>query len=208
MTFASTTYRRPETLELTRDADANRLIAHDPTALVIGWICDQQVRVQQAFHAPIELQRRLGTLAPNEIAAMPVERVVDAFTEHPPLHRYGRSMAMRVHAAMQLIRNEYGGDVERLWLEAADYEDLRARLLALPGFGITKVPVFTAMLARKYGLAISGYEAGVPSYGCLADVDTYDDLLAYQARKHEYKQAHAEGRAPAGVRHRDDAKAR
>jgi uncharacterized HhH-GPD family protein len=208
MGIDTSTYHHPESLELTRDPDANRLVAQDAAALVIGWICDQQVRVQQAFHAPIELGRRLGTLAPTEIAAMPSERVVDAFVEHPPLHRYSRSMALRVHACMQRIRNEYGGDPERIWLEAEDYEDLRQRLLGLPGFGMTKVPVFAAMLVRKYGLQIDGYEEGVPSYGCLADVDSYEDLLAYQARKHEWKAAHAEEVRTTGVRHQPDAKAR
>jgi uncharacterized HhH-GPD family protein len=207
MTLDTRTYHRPATLELTRDPEANRLNAQDPAALLIGWICDQQVRVQQAFHAPVELLRRLGTIDPNEVAAMPVERVVDAFTEHPPLHRYGRSMALRVHACMQLVRNEYGGDVERIWLEAEDYDDLRRRLLGLPGFGITKVPVFTAMLVRRFGLQVEGYEQGVPSYGCLADVDSYEDLLAYQARKHEWKQAHAQERRSPGVRQSRDARA-
>jgi uncharacterized HhH-GPD family protein len=202
MAIDTSTYHHPESLELTRDPDANRLVAQDAAALVIGWICDQQVRVQQAFHAPIELGRRLGTLAPTEIAAMPSERVVDAFVEHPPLHRYGRSMGMRVHACMQLIRNRYDGDAERIWLEAADYDDLRERLLELPGFGMTKVPAFTAMLVRRFGLQLEGYEDGLPSYGCLADVETYDDLLAYQARKHEWRQAHAEVRREPGVRRR------
>ena len=207
MALDSSSYHHPESLELTRDPEANHLNADDPAALLIGWICDQQVRVQQAFHAPIELRDRLGTIEPNEVAAMPVERVVDAFVEHPPLHRYGRSMALRVHACMQLIRNRYGGDPERIWLEAADYDDLRARLLELPGFGMTKVPVFTAMLVRKYGLQVEGFEQGVPAYGCLADVDTYDDLLAYQVRKHEWKQAQAEESRPADVRHRSDQRA-
>lgn len=200
MAIGTSSYQHPRTLELTRDEEANRLIAQDPAALLIGWICDQQVRVQQAFHAPIELLRRLGTITPREIAALPMQRVVDAFIEHPPLHRYGRSMGMRVHACMQLVTERYGGDVERIWLEAEDYEDLRQRLLELPGFGITKVPAFTAMLARQFGLDVTGFEGGLPSYGSLADVDSYDDLLAYQARKHEYKAAHAPG--DTGVRRR------
>lgn len=203
MSIDTSTYQRPETLELTRDPDANRLVAQDPAALLIGWICDQQVRVQQAFHAPLELMRRLGTLSPVEIAAMPVEHVVDAFVTPPPLHRYGRSMATRVHGCMKLVVERYDGDPERIWLEAEDYDDLTERLLALPGFGITKVPAFTAMLARRFALDVDGFEQGLPSYGSLSDVREYDDLLAYQARKHEWKQAHVT--RPDGVRHQPDA---
>jgi uncharacterized HhH-GPD family protein len=188
----TSTYHHPETLELTRDPEANALIARDPAALLIGWICDQQVRVQQAFHVPLLLLERLGTLDPTAIANMPRDRVVAAFVEAPPLHRYGRSMGTRVHACMRLVRDHYGGDVERVWLEAEDYDDLKARLMELPGFGITKVPAFTAMLARRFGLDITGYEAGLPAYGSLSEVEHYDDLRAYQQRKRDWKAARKE----------------
>ena len=38
-----------------------------------------------------------------------------------------------------------------------------------------------------------------PSYGSLSEVETYDDLKAYQARKHEWKQSRAQ--RTTGVRH-------
>lgn len=195
----TSTYHHPPSLELTRHPEANELIASEPAALLIGWICDQQVRVQQAFSAPWHLAERLGTLEPSEIAAMPVSRIVDAFVEQPPLHRYGRSMAKRVHACMKVVVDEYGGDVERIWLEAEDYDDLARRIQALPGFGITKVPAFIAMLARRFGLEVTGFERALPSYGSLSEVETYEDLKAYQARKHEWKQQQTQ--RPAGVRH-------
>lgn len=196
----TSTYHHPKSLELTRHPEANELIASEPSALLIGWICDQQVRVQQAFSAPWHLAERLGTLEPSEIAAMPVSRIVDAFVEQPPLHRYGRSMAKRVHACMNVVVDEYGGDVERIWLKSEDYDDLARRIKALPGFGITKVPAFIAMLARRFGLEVTGFEGALPSYGSLSEVETYEDLKAYQARKHEWKQGQAQ--RPAGVRHR------
>ncbi len=199
MAIDSSTYHHPTTLELTRHAEANELNASEPAALLIGWICDQQVRVQQAFSVPWHLQERLGTLDPREIAAMPVERVVEAFVAQPALHRYGRSMAKRVHTAMKLVVEHYGGDVERIWLDAEDYDDLARRIIAVPGFGVTKVPAFIAMLARQYGLEVHGFEDGLPSYGSLSDVYSYDDLTAYQARKQEWKQGQA--RRPTGVRH-------
>jgi uncharacterized HhH-GPD family protein len=199
VTVETSSYHHPATLELTRHPEANELIASEPSALLIGWICDQQVRVQQAFSAPWHLAERLGTLEPAEIAAMPVERVIAAFVSQPPLHRYGRSMGKRVHACMQVVATEYGGDVEQIWLEAEDYDDLAARMQALPGFGITKVPAFIAMLARRFGLEVTGFEGGLPSYGSLSEVETYDDLTAYQARKHEWKQGQAQ--RTTGVRH-------
>lgn len=186
-TIDASAYRRPASLELTRHPDANALVAQDPAALVIGWVCDQQVRVQQAFHVPELLRERLGTLDPAELAAMPVERIVKAFTEKPPLHRYGRSMGTRVHECMKVVSERYGGDAERIWLDATDYEDLARRIGELPGFGPTKVPAFIAMLARRFGLAVTGFEDKLPPYGSLSEVTSYDELRDYQARKHVWK---------------------
>jgi uncharacterized HhH-GPD family protein len=199
MGFDTSGYHHPDTLELTRHREANELIARDPAALLIGWVCDQQVRVQQAFRVPALLRERLGTIDPRQVAALPVERVVDAFLEHPQLHRYGRSMGARVHACMKVVVDRYDGDVERIWLEAEDYDDLARRLRALPGFGVTKVPGFIAMLARQFGLDVHGYEEQLPSYGSLSEVNSYEQLRAYQERKREWKQS--KDVRPTGVRH-------
>jgi hypothetical protein len=52
---------RAETeLHWTSDPEANRLIASDGNALLIGFALDQQVPVPKAFSGPIELQKRLG----------------------------------------------------------------------------------------------------------------------------------------------------
>lgn len=191
------TYRRPSSLELTRDPAANALIAQDPVAFVIGWILDQQIRVQQAFAGPLELRKRIGSLDPHAIASMPVEELQDAFYEKPPLHRYGRSMATRVHECMQFVVEHYDGDPERIWLEATDYADFRARVLELPGFGPTKVPAMAAMLARRFGLALTGWEDELPPYGSLSEVEVYEDLVAYQQRKRDWKAARRAAKAAA-----------
>jgi uncharacterized HhH-GPD family protein len=187
--MTTSTYHRPASIELTTDADANRLLGQDPNAFLIGWLLDQQVRVQVAFSAPHKLLERIGSIEPTFIAKMPVAKLIDAFVQKPVLHRYGRSLAARVHECMQLVVERYDGDPERIWLEAADYEDLRVRLLELPGIGPQKVPAMSAMLARRFGLPVSGFEGELPSYGSLSEVVEYDDLLAYQERKREFKAA-------------------
>lgn len=193
MTMDASRYRRPDSLELTTDPEANRLIAQVPAAFVIGWILDQQIKVQQAFAAPLELRRRIGSLDPAVIAAMPEQELIDVFTTKPVLHRYGGSMATRVRSCMQLVADRYGGDPERVWLEAADYPDLKRRLKELPGFGPTKAPAVAAMLARRFHLDVTGFEPELMPYGSLSDVVAYEDLLAYQARKGEYKRGRRAG---------------
>ena len=58
----------PDALWFTDDEAANRLNAHDPFALLVGFALDQQVTVQQAFLGPLRLKERLGTLEPSKVA--------------------------------------------------------------------------------------------------------------------------------------------
>jgi hypothetical protein len=51
----------PDSLPFTADEEANRLLASDPAALLIGFVLDQQVTVQKALLGPLELRKRLGT---------------------------------------------------------------------------------------------------------------------------------------------------
>ena len=57
----------PAFLYFTDSDEANRLIAEDPMALLIGFALDQQVTVQQAFLGPLRLRERLGTLDAAEL---------------------------------------------------------------------------------------------------------------------------------------------
>jgi hypothetical protein len=59
----------PKALYFTTDDDANRLIASDPFALLVGFALDQQVTVPTAFAGPLKIKQRLGTLDPREVAS-------------------------------------------------------------------------------------------------------------------------------------------
>src|SRR5689334_2293530 len=101
-------------------------------ALLIGFALDQQVPVQKAFYGPLALRERLGTLDAAAIAAADLDPI---FRERPAIHRFPGSMAGRVHDLAVYIRDQYGGDAERVWTDAEDGDELRANLGALPGFG-------------------------------------------------------------------------
>src|SRR5688572_32295771 len=105
-------------------------------ALLVGFALDQQVTVQKAFSGPLELKRRLGSIDAETLASADLEPV---FREKPAIHRYPGNMAKRVQELAVHIRDEYGGEPARVWADAADADDLRARIAALPGFGEMKV---------------------------------------------------------------------
>ena len=117
----------PERLPFTGDDEADRLLATDPVALLIGFALDQQVPVQKAFSGPLELRKRLGHLDVARIGAMDPEELATVFRERPALHRFPGAMAERVRALCAFLDERYGGDAARLWREAASGEDLQVR---------------------------------------------------------------------------------
>jgi uncharacterized HhH-GPD family protein len=183
------TITRPSSLEYTESPEANALVASNPVALIIGFLLDQQIKIQLAFLGPLKLRERLGHLDPHRIAAMDEGDLLEIAAAKPPIHRYPNSMAQRIQQCMQFIVDEYDGDADRIWLEATSNADLKKRLQALPGFGKQKAWVVAAVLDRKFGLGLPGWENEIPPYGSLAQVDSLDDLAAYQARKGEFKKA-------------------
>ena len=108
------------------------------------------------------------------------------------MHRFPGSMATRVQDLAAHVVEEYDGDAARIWTEAADGADLRARLAALPGFGDMKMRTLAAVLAKRFGVAAAQEIA--PTHHTLGDVDSPQALLDYQAAKRAYK---AEQRAKA-----------
>src|SRR3954470_13779467 len=122
----------PDRLYFTEDDDANALIATDPLALLIGFALDQQVTVQAAFAGPLKLKQRLGSLDAKTIARTDPAKLEELFRENPAIHRFPGSMAARVQDLAATIVEEYGGDASRIWTEAADGDDLKQRLAALP----------------------------------------------------------------------------
>lgn len=172
----------PDRLYFTESDEANALIASDPMALLVGFVLDQQVTVQQAFVGPLTLRQRLGAFDAATLAKADLEPV---FREKPAIHRYPGSMAKRVHDLAIHIEDRYDGDAARVWTDAADPGELRANLEALPGFGEMKVKSMSAVLAKRYG--VKAAKALVPPHPTLGDVDSPQALLDYQAAKREHK---------------------
>ena len=172
----------PDRLYFTDSDEANELIATDPMALLIGFALDQQVPVQKAFFGPLALRARLGTLDAAGIAQADLEPI---FRERPAIHRFPGSMAGRVHELAVYIRDEYDGHAERVWTDAADGDQLRANLGALPGFGEMKIKALGAVLAKRFGVAAAADL--VPWHPTLGDVDSPQALADYQAAKRLHK---------------------
>lgn len=177
----------PEALYFTESEAANELIASDPLALLIGFALDQQVPVPTAFSGPLKLKERIGDLDVAHIAAMDPAQLEEAFREKPAIHRFPGAMARRVQELCALVVDEYEGQAERVWTEAADADDLRRRIGALPGFGEMKITGLGSVLALRFGVETAAEL--VPEHPCLGGVDSPQALADYQSAKRAHKAA-------------------
>ncbi len=175
----------PAALHFTGNDEADALIANDPLALLIGFALDQQVPVQTAFTGPLKLKRRLGTLDAKAIASMDPAKLEEAFREKPAVHRFPGNMARRVQELCATVVDEYGGDAARVWSDAHDADELRARIEGLPGFGNMKVIALGSVLAKRFGVAAA--QGLVPNHPTLGDVDSPEALARYQEAKRAHK---------------------
>ncbi len=182
----------PEQLHFTPSDEANALIATDPMALLVGFVLDQQVTVQKAFSGPLALRERLGSLDPATLAAADLEPV---FRERPAIHRFPGAMAQRVHDLAVHVIERYDGDAARVWTDAADGDELRANLTALPGFGEMKIKALGGVLAKRFG--VDAARELVPWHPTLGDVDSPQALADYQAAKRVHKKEWAKARSGA-----------
>src|SRR3954452_19141230 len=172
----------PDRLHFTESDEANALIAQDPMALLVGFALDQQVSVQKAFSGPLVLKERLGTLDAAALAGADLESV---FAEKPAIHRFPGAMAKRVGELAVHVRDRYDGNAARVWEDAADGDELRANIAALPGFGEMKIKALGAVLAKRFGIANA--EALVPWHPTLGDVDSAQALADNQEKKRSHK---------------------
>jgi uncharacterized HhH-GPD family protein len=175
----------PEALYFTESDEANRLIAKDPLALLIGFALDQQVPVPTAFAGPQKLKERIGGLDAGRIATMDPGELEAAFREKPAIHRFPGSMARRVQELCVVVADEYGGRAERVWTDAVDAGDLRRRIGSLPGFGQMKITGLGSVLALQFG--VEAAQELVPEHPCLGRIDSREALLEYQAAKRAHR---------------------
>ena len=178
-----------DTFFITGDEAADRLLAEDPLALLLGMLLDQQVPMEWAFHAPYLLKQRLGgQLDAGKLAAMGEDAVVSTFCEKPALHRYPASMGKRAHALCVALTEQYDGDASKVWSDAPTGAELVKRLLALPGFGPDKAKIFTAVLGKRLGVQPPGWEEAAAPFSdenrrSVADADTPEHLEEVRAWK-------------------------
>jgi len=180
----------PTELPFTENPAANRRLAEDPLALLIGMMLDQQFPMERAFLSPHLLAERLGgDLDAAAIATMDDAALKAAFQEPPALHRFPGSMAGRCRELCRHVADAYDGDAGRIWTGASDAKDLLTRLEALPGFGKTKSRIFIGVIGKRLGAGPPGWEQVAADWPSIADIDSFEKIEALRQHKRAMKAA-------------------
>jgi len=179
---------KPTALHFTPDPEANRLLAAEPLAVMIGMLLDQQVTMETAFRAPHLLKERLdGTLDAASIAAMDPGDLEAAFRAKPALHRFPGSMAKRTQALCRTLVDRYGGLADGVWLGVTTAAELLERLEGLPGFGTAKARIFVGVLGKRLGVRPAGWDDVAADWASIADVDRFERVQEIREKKRAAK---------------------
>lgn len=189
------------TLRIAQDETADELLSSDPFALLLGMLLDQQFPMERAFAGPAKVKERFGSLDPAKLAAADPEGFADLCATPPAVHRYGRSMAGRIQAVAEVVRDEYDGDVTRIWTTTDDPAEIVGRLKALPGFGDQKARIFAALLGKQLGVRPAGWREAIGPYaedGSRRSVADVTDETSLQEVRDYKKAAKAKAKAAKG----------
>ena len=175
-------------LHFTESDEANRLLAADGLALLIGMLLDQQFLMERAFYGPQLLKERLHQdLDEDLIAGWNPDEMEKMFRGPPAIHRYPASMARRTQDLCRVVVADYHARSENIWETAGDGTELLVRLKALPGFGISKSRIFLGLLGKRLGAAPEGWEEHAADWPSIADVASFDDVAVLRERKRAMK---------------------
>ena len=96
------------TLCLAQNPEADALLAEDRFALLLGMLLDQQIPMEKAFSGPKVLADRMDGLDVHRIAEADPEAFATIMATPPAVHRFPGSMAKRVQALSQFVKNDLG----------------------------------------------------------------------------------------------------
>ncbi len=167
-----------DALNFTPDAAANRLLASEPLAVMIGMLLDQQVPMEWAFAAPALLKERSGG-GPLDAdrdrgdgpggAGSGVPRQARPASLSRPRWRSGRTTS-----AAHLVEHYDGRRPTGSGRASRPATSCSPACGALPGFGKAKARIFVGLLGKRLGVRPSGWEQVAADWPSIADVDTFE----------------------------------
>jgi len=146
----------------TGNADADRLLAEEPNAFLIGTLFTQGIPAERAWSGPYLLKQRLGSFSLETLADE--VRVAEAVQTPPMLHRFKKTLPAWIASAACRLAEDYDGDAACIWTPGSSVVEVVARLSAFDGIGRKKAVMAAEILMRHFGVELTGRECGSVAY--------------------------------------------
>jgi endonuclease III len=140
--------------DFTPDEKANALILSNPLAYLFAVILDQGIKAERAWEIPYILKQRLGTIDIHKLALISDKKIISAFNQLPKLHRFPKTMALRIKKASQLVIDRYSGKAENIWNDTPSSFELHHRFEEFAGIGQKKASMATNILVKDFNIKV------------------------------------------------------
>ncbi len=146
--------------------------AETPFEVVVGAILTQNT-TWTAVERAVGALKAQGAMTPLGLWKLPVDRLAELIRPTG----YFNAKAKKLHAFLELLFGEFGGDLDALF--ALDTPDLRTKLLATHGFGPETADATILYAANKPSFVIDAYTRRlVGRMGIAVEPDTYEGWRA------------------------------
>ena len=88
-----------------------------------------------------------------------------------------------------IVSTRVPAPVSEVWADVSDAEELSKRLQTLPGFGEYKSRVYLGVLAKNFGVTPDGYEALLPTWPNVSEIESAEDREELKLRKKAWKES-------------------
>ena len=185
--------RATPALHFTPDEEANRLLAAEPLAVMLGMLLDQQVPMEWAFQAPTLLKERLGGDArrrrdrgdgpaedargglPGQARAAPLPGLDG--------EAHARRSSHVPRRALRRPRPRTCGPTPRPATSCSRGSG------AARASGSDKARIFVGLLGKRLGVRPPGWEQAAADWASIADVDSYERVVEIREQKRAVKAA-------------------
>jgi len=141
------------------DIEANKLlndIENNPHVFVLACLMDRQIPAKKAWIIPPTVFKELKTHNFNKLTNIKKEVYIDIFNQKR-LHRFNTIMANIFYEGIQYIKEEYNGDVSKIWRDKPSSKSVVRRFLGFNGCGIKIATMAANILVTNFNIPFSDY---------------------------------------------------
>ena len=143
------------------DIEANKLlndIENNPHVFVLGCLMDRRIPAERAWIIPHKVFKELKTHNFNKLANIKKEVYINIFNKKR-LHKNNTIMANVFYEGIQYIKEEYNGDVSKIWRDKPSSKSVVRRFLGFYGCGIKIATMAANMLVTNFKIPFSDYSS-------------------------------------------------